>query len=85
MKAYAYRWRLADRDALDIWRLLETANHAGLTIEDWPRGVTGREAAAILHQHFTGTAGGVAQATSDRTAQARIHALLTRLVPTPAP
>lgn len=81
MKAYAYRWRLADRDALDIWRLLETANHAGLT--GWPNGVTGREAAAILHQHFTSAAGGVTQATPDRTAQARIRALVTRLVPKP--
>lgn len=29
LKAYAYRGRLADKDAVDIWRLLEAAHAAG--------------------------------------------------------
>ena len=85
MKAYAFRWRHAQRDALDIWRLLEVAHHVPLSPTDWPKGASGRETAAILHTHFGAAGGkGPALATHDKTSQTRIRALVNALVPRPA-
>jgi len=36
LKLGAYRTRLAPRDIEDLWRLLECAHAAGLTVADWP-------------------------------------------------
>ena len=58
MKAYAYAGRLSDNDALDIWRLLQSASNAGHTAADWPTRSTARDAAVILHQHFATPRGG---------------------------
>lgn len=82
MKAYAYRWRFAERDALDIWRVLEVARKVGLTVADWPKGATGRATARILHTHFgTPAARGPAMATADKAMQTRIRALVLAVVP----
>ncbi|MBC9819737.1 hypothetical protein [Terrabacter sp. MAHUQ-38] len=85
MKAYAYRWRYAQRDALDIWRLLEVARQISLTPADWPKGASGKETARILHAHFgTIASGGPALATRDKSSQTRICALVAALVPPPS-
>lgn len=84
MKAYSYRWRLAQRDAFDIWRLLEVAFKLGLTQSDWPKGATGRATAEILHTHFGSPASrGPAVATDATAIQARIRALVLSVVPRP--
>lgn len=84
LKAYAYRGRWSDRDASDIWRLLEAASNAGLSWSDWPQGLGGRDAAQILYAFFAPPeAVGPKRATSDSGAQARIRALVRRVVPPP--
>lgn len=81
LKAYAYRGRFADRDAVDAWRLLETAAKAGITSATWPNGPTPDAAAAVLRQFFGRPgAGGLAQATRDPATQARIRALVLTVV-----
>lgn len=84
MKAYAYRGRFKQRDALDIWRLLEAANAAGVTAPSWPASATGRDAARLLHRHFGRPgAAGPSDATPDRASQARIRALVLQVVAAP--
>lgn len=84
MKAYAYRGRFKQRDALDIWRLLEAAKAAGVTADSWPISATGRDAATVLHRHFGQVgAAGPADATPDRASQARIRALVLQVVAAP--
>ena len=84
MKAHAYAGRLGDNDALDIWRLLQSAGNAGHTAADWPRGSTARDAAVLLHRHFGApSSGGPRRATPNRTNQARIRALVAHIVPNP--
>jgi hypothetical protein len=80
LKALAYRGRFAATDAVDIHRLLEAANHAGRTVDDWPDRVEARDAAQILHQFF----GSATRPNRDlRTRAARVRALVGRLVPAP--
>jgi hypothetical protein len=84
MKAHAYAGRLGDSDALDIWRLLQSAGNAGHTAADWPTGGTARDAAMLLHRHFGApSSGGSGRATPNRTSQARIRALVAHIVPNP--
>ena len=84
MKAYAYVGRLADDDALDIWRLLQAARNSGHSAADWPAGSTARDAAVILHRHFASPrGGGHRRATPNRMNQARIRALTAAVVPNP--
>jgi hypothetical protein len=84
MKAHAYAGRLSDNDALDIWRLLQSASNAGHTAADWPTRSTARDAAVILNRHFaTPSSGGPRRATPNRTNQARIRALIAQVVPNP--
>jgi hypothetical protein len=84
MKAHAYAGRLSDNDALDIWRLLQSAANAGHTAADWPRGSTACDAAVLLHRHFAApSSGGPRRATPNRTNQARIRALTAHVVPNP--
>ena len=85
LKAYAYQGRLSDRDAVDLWRLLEAANAAGVTAATWPTGVSGRESAAVLFQHFGHPASaGPAQASREPAQRARIRALVLRVVAQPS-
>jgi hypothetical protein len=84
LKSYAYRERLTDRDAVDVWRLLESAESAGLEADDWPARVSGRDAAAYLHKFF-GTAGapGARRASPVPATQARVRLLVQKLIPRP--
>ena len=84
MKAHAYAGRLGDNDALDIWRLLQSAANAGHIAADWPTGSTARDAAVLLRRHFGApSSGGSRLATPNRTNQARIRALVAHIVPNP--
>lgn len=83
MKAHSYVGRLAERDAVDIWRLLEVALAAGVTAQTWPRGASATQAARTLHRHFGVGGAGPAHATQDRAKQTRIRALVTRVVARP--
>lgn len=84
LKAYAFKGRMAKRDALDIWRLLEAARASGATTSSWPTSATGRDTSHILHRYFGATAGpGVRSVSSDRGVQARVRAIVSAIVPTP--
>jgi hypothetical protein len=84
LKAYAYVGRFSDRDAVDIWRLLEAARAAGVTTATWPAKATGREAGAALWQHFGRPgAAGASRASSRPADQTRIRALVAAVVGTP--
>jgi hypothetical protein len=84
LKAYAYSGREQQRDALDIWRLLEAASAAGVRAADWPHDAAAGDAARILHTRFgRPMARGLADATRSRPHQTRIRALVTRVVPEP--
>lgn len=80
LKAYAYRGRVQPRDALDIHRLLATAHHAGMTVEDWPDQVETREAARILHETF----GSARTPVGRGPGAARVRLLTRQVVPAPA-
>ncbi|MGY1843312.1 hypothetical protein [Modestobacter sp. SYSU DS0875] len=81
LKAYAYAGRLTDRDAVDLWRLLEAALAAGVTAAEWPSGPTGTAAAEVLRQQF-GRPGspGAARASRLPAQQTRVRALVGQLV-----
>jgi hypothetical protein len=80
LKAYAYAGRLTERDAVDLWRLLEAA----YTAANWPTGPTATEAAAVLRQHF-GRPGapGLARAGDSMRDRTRITALVAHVVGQP--
>ncbi len=84
LKAYAYRDRRLDRDALDIWRLLEAAHAAGVHAADWKLTGARLDAARILHDLYgrLGSAG-PERATSSSGERQRIRALLTEVVARP--
>jgi hypothetical protein len=84
LKAYAYRDRRLDRDALDIWRLLEAAHAAGVHAADWKLTGARLDAARILHDLYgrLGSAG-PERATSSNGERQRIRALLTEVVARP--
>jgi len=80
MKAYAYQDRAKATDAHDLWRLLEAAQVAGLSVDDWPTGATGNDAAVRLRRHFGALgAHGLRDLGSDR-ARTRVVALVNDLV-----
>ncbi|WP_456787228.1 hypothetical protein [Cellulomonas sp. P5_C5] len=78
MKAHSYVGRLARSDAIDIHRLLEAANVAGRTVQDWPARVEAPAAAKVLHERF-GT--GRPNQFLSRAASARVRLLVHRVVP----
>lgn len=81
IKAIAYRSRFADKDALDLWRLLEAAYAVGNSASTWPTGPTPVIAAEVLRHHFGRPHGtGLRNLTRDRTQRARIRNLVTHLV-----
>jgi len=81
LKAYAYRGRMTDRDALDIWRLLEAAQAAGVTVDTWPDSPSAVAATSILHQYFGRPgAAGLRQAASRPADQTRVRALVGHVV-----
>ncbi|MFE9694702.1 hypothetical protein [Micromonospora sp. NPDC005806] len=85
VKALAYRGRFAAKDAIDLWRLLNAAQAAGLTAETWPTSATGRDSAHILHRFF-GIPGatGLTQVSASSADRTRMQALIARIVARPA-
>lgn len=84
MKAHSYRGRLASRDALDVWRLLECGYAIGVRCDTWPTSATGRDAAWLLHEYF-GAVGSIGprDATLDPARQSRVRALVLEVVVQP--
>ncbi|NTW42365.1 MAG: hypothetical protein HGA44_21240 [Cellulomonadaceae bacterium] len=80
MKALAYKGRFAKSDAIDIHRLLETANLVGRTVGDWPSRTDARDASVVLHDWF-GTSRPPRHLTG--AAAARTRLLVKRVVPLP--
>jgi hypothetical protein len=81
LKALAFAARLEKRDALDVWRMLEVINVDGVTAAIWPDRATPRQAAELLRHDFLPANGkGVRAATDLAVQQARIRALVARVV-----
>ena len=81
IKAFAYRGRYADKDAVDLWRLMNAAYGGGLRSEEWPTSVTGRSAGAVLTRFFARQGGpGLKQVSSVRSEQARMRAMVVAVV-----
>lgn len=77
LKVSAFDSRHEQRDALDVWRLLEVLHTAGMTASAWPGTVTPQAAAVLLRRHFLSPGGsGARAATGTRERQARIRALV---------
>jgi hypothetical protein len=82
IKALSYRGRLADKDAVDLWRLMNAAYAAGLRAGDWPTGVTGRDAAAVLYRFFARAgAQGLRQISQRGADHTRMQAIIKAIVP----
>jgi hypothetical protein len=81
IKALAYRGRYADKDAVDLWRLLNVAYETGLRQAEWPTTVTGRAAADVLVRFFARRgAPGLRQVSVNRADQARMSAMILAVV-----
>lgn len=82
IKALAYRGRFADKDAIDLWRLLNAAYETGLHRSAvWPATVTGRTAADVLMKFFARRgAPGLKQVSNSRGDQARMSAMILAIV-----
>ena len=82
LKAVAYVSRRADKDALDVWRLLAVCHAAGIGPDDWGSGSGIRgDAAAVLRAEFGGlTSPGLRAITSDRGVHTRVRALVQAVV-----
>lgn len=84
LKVFAYAGRFTDRDASDVWRLLEAAVEGGIRTTDWPQTRVGREAAHLLHQFFGSPAAmGTKKVSPHPADQARVRLLVQRVVPRP--
>lgn len=86
IKALAYRGRFADKDAVDLWRLMNAAYAADLSSTSWPTGPTGRDAARVLDRFF-GRPGatGLPQVSRQPAEQARMRAMTRALIPSQVP
>lgn len=84
VKALAYRGRFADKDAVDLWRLVSAAYSAGLRSSAWPTTATGRDAGEVLRRFF-GRAGaaGIRQVSAERSVQTRMQAMTRAVVAAP--
>ena len=81
IKALAYRGRYADKDAVDLWRLMAAAHRAGLTPDAWPTTRTARAAALVLSRFFAAPSGsGLPQVSASRRDQAHMRALTRAVV-----
>lgn len=84
LKVLAFAARLEQRDAVDVWRMLEVLNADGVTVASWPDRATPRQAAERLRADFLPARGkGLRLATDQSGRQARIRALVARVVGTP--
>lgn len=81
LKASAWDGRFTDRDAVDLWRLLEAAYAAGVTADAWLRGAAATSAAEVLRRCF-GRPGapGLMKATTSKATRTRIVALVRQVV-----
>ena len=85
LKANAYDGRFSERDAVDLWRLLEAARAGGISAATWPTGPTTVEAAALLRQHLGRPGAGGLERVSHRPAdRTRVRALVAHVVGTGA-
>ncbi len=85
LKVLAFAARLEKRDAIDVWRMLEVVNADGVTPASWPDRATPRDAADRLRKAFLPANGiGVRAASSVSARQARIRALVARIVGVPS-
>jgi hypothetical protein len=85
LKVLAFGSRREKRDAIDVWRMLEVVNADGVTAADWPDRATPRQAAERMRSDFLPANGmGVKAATDQPPQQARIRALVARIVGVPA-
>lgn len=83
LKVLAFSARLEKRDAIDVWRMLEVVNADGVTLTTWPDRATPRQAAEGLRSDFLPATGkGVRLAADQPGQQARIRALVSRVVGT---
>lgn len=84
IKALAYRGRFAGKDAVDLWRLMNTAHAFGLRSDSWPTTATGRRAADVLTRFFGRPSGtGLAQVSRSRADQARMRTIVRAVVAAP--
>ena len=84
LKVAAFNSRRESRDAVDVWRLLETLNADGMTAEAWPNSPTPRKTAEYLHRDFLPVTGaGVRAATREPQIRTRVRALVSRIVGAP--
>lgn len=84
LKVAAFNSRHENRDALDVWRLLEVLNADGMTADAWPHSPTPRQTAQILGRDFFPANGaGAGAAASTPRQRARIRALVSRIVGLP--
>lgn len=68
-------------DAAYLWRLLEAARAAGVSVTTWPTGPITVEAAALLRQHLGRPGAGGLERVSHRTAdRTRVRALVAHVV-----
>ena len=72
-KAFAWKGRRTDRDAVDLHRLLEAAYAAGVRAGDWPLTGARLDAARILHDDLC----------RSRRVDARVRALVSQVVSRP--
>lgn len=81
IKALAYRGRFADKDAVDLWRLITATYSAGLRSDGWPTTATGRSAREVFARFF-GRPGapGLAQVSKRPAEQARMRAMTLAVV-----
>lgn len=83
IKAAAYRSRLFDTDAVDIWRLLEVAARAGVSPHDWEGAGSRGDARRVLHDYFgrRNAPGTVAAAGSDQIRTRIAYLTMTHVGP----
>ena len=85
VKALAWASRKADRDAVDVWRLLEVGAAAGLTPGDWvDTGACGDARRALNDSFGRRNASGTTAATPDMASRLRIASLVQQHVGRPA-
>jgi len=81
VKTVGYGDRRAQKDALDVWRLLEAYRLALPSPSQWPQSGSAGDAAKILRRDFGQASGaGVRAASSSRADRTRIRALVLHAV-----
>lgn len=84
MKASAWAGRYAERDAIDIWRLLEVAYTAGVRAAQWPKTGSGLDASRVFHRSFaTPTSNPYRGAPVPTSVPTRVRALVAAVVAKP--